>query len=68
MALNNDYVADVPDVQRFFPLRLFDPNENGYAYCQHLCRIVVRATSMYHPWIPIVPHFEIVAQATMHFE
>jgi hypothetical protein len=45
-----------------------DVSESGYPFCQHRCRIVVRATSMYNPWIPLVPPFEIAAQATMHYE
>jgi hypothetical protein len=45
-----------------------DESESGYPFCQHHCRIVVRATSSYHSWFPLVPDIEIVAQSTMHFE
>jgi hypothetical protein len=42
--------------------------EGGNPYCAHKCKVVVRATSTYDPWTPIVPSFEIVAQATQHIE
>jgi hypothetical protein len=45
-----------------------DPEKGVDHYCPHQCRIVVTATSNYDPWTPLVPKFEIVAQATMHFE
>ena len=37
-------------------------------YCSHLCRVIVRATSDFDVWTPIIPAFQIEARATMHLE
>ncbi|MEJ2211558.1 MAG: pilus assembly protein [Anaerolineae bacterium] len=52
------------DVAVQFP----DSDGSGNPHCSHLCRVVVRATSDFDAWTPIVPNIEIVAQATMHIE
>ena len=45
------------------------PDElDGNPYCSHRCTVLVRATSDYEPWTPLVPGFEMFAQATMHIE
>jgi hypothetical protein len=36
--------------------------------CSHYCRVVIRATSDFDVWTPVIPSFQIVAQATMHIE
>jgi hypothetical protein len=41
---------------------------SGSYTCSHRCPVQVRAASLYNAWTPIVPDFEIVAQATMHHE
>ncbi|MGD8491945.1 MAG: pilus assembly protein, partial [Anaerolineae bacterium] len=41
---------------------------SGSSTCPHLCPVQVRAASTYNAWTPLVPDFEIVAQATMHHE
>jgi hypothetical protein len=45
-----------------------DTEEQGGPYCSHRCKVVVRATSAYDAWMPFVPSFEMVAQATLHIE
>jgi hypothetical protein len=45
-----------------------DTDEPDGPYCAHLCRVVVRATSDFDAWTPIIPSFQLVAQATMHIE
>ena len=34
----------------------------------HYCPVEVKATSDFGVWTPIIPHIQIVAQATMHIE
>ncbi len=34
----------------------------------HYCRVLVRATSDFDVWTPVLPSLQIVTQATMHFE
>lgn len=46
----------------------FPDTRNGNTRCSHYCRVVVRATSDFDVWTPIIPNIEIVAQATMHIE
>ena len=46
----------------------FPDNVDGDPYCAHFCRIVVRATTDFSVWTPIIPNIPIEAQATMHFE
>jgi hypothetical protein len=41
---------------------------DGDPYCAHLCRIVITAKSTFNAWTPLVPDFEMLAQATMHIE
>ncbi|MBN1659147.1 MAG: pilus assembly protein [Anaerolineae bacterium] len=45
-----------------------DGDLEGGPYCSHLCRVVVRATSDFDAWTPIIPAFQIEARATMHLE
>jgi len=45
-----------------------DGDKPGGPYCSHLCRVVVRATSNFNAWTPVIPAFELQAQATMHLE
>jgi len=45
-----------------------DTGTGGNPHCSHYCRVVVRATSNFDAWTPVVPDIEIVAQATMHIE
>ena len=45
-----------------------DTGSSGSPYCSHYCRVVVRATSNFNVWTPIIPNLKIVAQATMHVE
>jgi hypothetical protein len=52
------------DVTVQFP----DTDAAGNPHCSHYCRIVVRATSDFDVWTPIIPSLQIVAQATMHIE
>jgi Flp pilus assembly protein TadG len=37
-------------------------------YCPHYCKIVVEAQSHFDVWTPVIPDFDIVAKATMHYE
>jgi hypothetical protein len=45
-----------------------DEDEPDGPYCSHVCRVVVRATSDFAVWTPVIPNFEIETQATMHLE
>jgi hypothetical protein len=45
-----------------------DTDAQDNARCSHYCRVVVRATSDFNVWTPIIPNLQIVAQATMHVE
>jgi hypothetical protein len=45
-----------------------DTGEPGGPYCSHTCRVVVRATSDFGVWTPVIPNMEIKTQATMHLE
>lgn len=45
-----------------------DTNGSGNPHCSHYCRVVVRATSEFDVWTPIIPSITIVTQATMHIE
>jgi hypothetical protein len=53
------------DVQVFYYPHESDPSD---PYCSHLCKVEVKATSTYRPWTPLVPSFEMEAQATLHIE
>lgn len=45
-----------------------DTDKPGGPYCSHVCRVVVRATSDFGVWTPVIPNLEIETQATMHLE
>jgi hypothetical protein len=45
-----------------------DTGNGGNPHCAHYCRVVVRATSDFDVWTPIIPSITMVAQATMHIE
>jgi hypothetical protein len=53
-------------VEILFPGR--DDGTDPGCKLAHYCRVVVRATSDFDVWTPIIPNLEIVAQATMHIE
>jgi hypothetical protein len=57
-------VGGQADITVQFP----DTDAGGNPYCSHYCRVVVRATSDFNVWTPIIPNLQIVAQATMHVE
>ena len=70
------FIQDVEDLaeERMFligntvEITATTPDTISGTLCAHECRLVVRATSDYNPWVPFVPTFEMVAQTTMHFE
>jgi hypothetical protein len=45
-----------------------DTDKPDGPYCSHVCRVVVRATSDFAVWTPVIPNLEIETQATMHLE
>jgi hypothetical protein len=45
-----------------------DASDPGDLYCSHRCKVQVTATSTYRPWTPLIPSFEMFAQATLHIE
>lgn len=57
-------IGGTADVTVSYP----DGDRPGGPYCSHLCRVVVRATSDFDAWTPIIPAFELETRATMHIE
>ncbi|MGC9334638.1 MAG: hypothetical protein ACP5JJ_10850, partial [Anaerolineae bacterium] len=58
--------VEFPDTDPFFDEE--DPNKEYHRFCPHYCSVRVYAISRYDPWIPLIPGFNMEAQAKMHFE
>jgi hypothetical protein len=56
------------DITVEFPGGDTDPDYPSGCKVSHYCPVVVKATSDFNIWTPIIPNIQIVTQAKMHIE